>query len=122
MQIDCVVRLDYKEPIYVDVQIKARSQHVMNAASFSDISIRDPRPNYFFIFYCEAADTYWVMPSLEGVEKARRIKSGGSEGNFKLNFCNKQKDGEWKPRPKWEEYENKFSLIEEYAYSRWRIR
>jgi hypothetical protein len=113
-QIDCIIRLSRSPPIYIDVQIKARAKDKKNAASFSDLNIKSPRPNYFYIFYVEATECYWVMPSLNIVKEARSIKSGNSAGNFKLDFANQQKDGSWKPRPKWKEYENSFHLLEEY--------
>jgi hypothetical protein len=110
-QIDCIIRLDGKPPCYIDVQIKARSRTAKNPGKFAAMEIRNPRPNFFFIFYSEGADTYWVMSSLDMVEKATVGKSGKSKGKFSLVFTNTLKDGTVKPRPKWKEYENAFDLL-----------
>ena len=58
-QIDCIVRLDREPaPIYVALQIKARSKRAKNPGTFAAMEIRKPRPNFFFIFYSEAANEY----------------------------------------------------------------
>ncbi len=110
-QIDCIVRLDAKPPRYIDVQIKARSKSAKNPGTFAAMEIRDPRPDFYFIFYSEAADTYWVMPSLDIVDKANVGKSGQAKGKFSLVFTNTLKDGTVKPRPKWKEYEGAFCQL-----------
>lgn len=110
-QIDCIVRLDRSPPRYIDVQIKARSNSAKQPGSFSAMEIRNPRPDFFFIFYSEAADTYWIMPSLEIVEKASVVKSGEAKGRYKLDFTNTRRDGTVVPRPKWKEYEGAFDLL-----------
>src|SRR2546426_7999626 len=75
-QIDCIVRLDGDPPVYVDVQIKARSKAAKNPGMFAAMEIRKPRPNFFFMFYSETADCYWIMPSLDVVKLASRNKTG----------------------------------------------
>lgn len=110
-QIDCVVRLDEAVPRYIDIQIKARSASAKNPGTFAAMEVRNPRPNFFFIFYSEAADTYWIMPSLDIVDKANVGKSGKAEGKYRLVFTNTRTDGTVTPRPKWEEYENAFDLL-----------
>src|SRR5206468_12554643 len=64
-QIDCVVRLEVdSHPVYIDVQIKARSAGAKQAGTFAALAVRDPRPNFMFVFYSECAGAYRVMPSL----------------------------------------------------------
>ena len=110
-QIDCIVRLDEPTLCYVDVQIKARSKAAKNPGTFAALDIRDPRENFVFIFYSEAADTYWVMPSLDIIEKANVGKSGKNKGKYRLDFTGTHKDGKVVPRPKWKQYENAFELL-----------
>jgi hypothetical protein len=110
-QIDCIVRLPGNPPSYVDLQIKARSKTAKNASTFAAMEIREPRANFLFVFYSEACDTYWVMPSLDLVRLANRNKAGENAGKFKIDFCNCNAAGQWIPRPKWKIYENAFELI-----------
>jgi hypothetical protein len=46
------------------------------------MDIVNPRPDYFFIFYSEQANTYWVVPSEELVRFARRNKTGRRDGTL----------------------------------------
>ncbi len=110
-QIDCVVRLDGEPPAYLYIQIKARSRTAKNAATFAAMEIRKPRENFFFVFYSEAADCYWIMSSLDIVEKATQNKTGKNAGKFSLVFANKSVSGEWRPRPKWDCYRDNFDLL-----------
>ncbi|WP_299618313.1 hypothetical protein [Pelagibius sp.] len=110
-QIDCIVRLEDAPPRYIDVQIKARSKTAKHPGTFAAMVIKDPRPNFFFIFYSEAADTYWVMPSLTIVDKANVGKSGKAEGKYRLDLTNTHRDGTVKPRPKWEQFQGAFDLL-----------
>jgi hypothetical protein len=112
-QIDCIVRFgDRDPPVYVDIQIKARSEAAKNPGTFAAMEIRKPRPNFFFIFYSEAAKCYWVMPSLDVVKLATRNKTGKAAGRYRMVFTNTTARGEVRPRPKWAEYQNKFDLLE----------
>lgn len=114
-QIDCIVRIDESPPRYIDVQIKARSMSTKYPGTFAAMDVRDPRPNFFFIFYSEAANTYWVMPSLDLIDKANVGKSGKAKGKNRILFTNTRKDGTVSPRPKWKEYENAFDLLKKDA-------
>ena len=70
-QIDCVVRLEVKShPVYIDVQIKARSAGAKQAGTFAALAVRDPHPNFMFVFYSEGAGAYWAMPSLDLIKEA----------------------------------------------------
>ena len=119
-QIDCVIRQQKKGvPQYLDIQIKARSKDAKHAATFAAMTIREPRSNFWFIFYSEAAKTYWVIPSLDLVDKKLNLanvnkggkdKAGKNKGKLTIKLANKNKDG-WKPRPKYLRYENAFDLL-----------
>jgi hypothetical protein len=112
-QIDCIVRFDRDPyPVYVDIQIKARSKKAKNPGTFAAMEIRRPRPNFYFIFYSEAANQYWIMPSLEVAKLATRNKSGKAIGRYRIVFTNTNVKGEVRPRLKWEVWRNKFELIE----------
>jgi hypothetical protein len=111
-QIDCVVRFDEEPPTYVDIQVKARSKTAKNPGTFAAMEIRKPRKNFFFIFYSESANCYWVMSSLDVAKHANRNKSGKAVGRYRIVFTNVNTKGEAKPRPKWKRYENNFKLIE----------
>jgi hypothetical protein len=110
-QIDCVVRIPGSPPSYIDLQIKARSKTARYAGTFAALEIKEPRENFLFLFYSEACDTYWVMPSLDVVKLANRNNAGANAGKYRIVFCNQSVSGAWKPRPKWREYENAFKLI-----------
>jgi hypothetical protein len=111
LQIDCIVRLPGPPPRYVDVQIKARSNEAKNASTFSAMEIRDPRENFVFLFYVEACNKYWVVPSLDIARLANRNKDGENAGKYKIVFCNRNVSGKWNPRPRWNAYEGAFHLI-----------
>jgi len=81
--IDCVIRLDHSR--YLDIQIKARSKTAQQWNFFAAITI-EPQDNYFFIFYLEANDTLWIMPSQDVVKLAIQNKSGENEGKFSLTL------------------------------------
>ena len=112
-QIDCVIRQKKGDELrYLDIQIKARSQNCnpKNAGRFAAMEIREPRENFYFIFYSEQAGTYWVMPSLRLVEEANQNKTGKNQGKYTINFCSVTKEGV-KPRPRFSEFENAFRLL-----------
>ncbi|MCB1490823.1 MAG: hypothetical protein KDJ77_03335 [Rhodobiaceae bacterium] len=110
-QIDCVIRLDEIPPRYLDIQIKARSNTAKYPGLFAALEIRAPRRGFFFIFFSEPADTYWVIPSLDVVRKTNIGKSGRAKGKYHLNLATRRRDGSVVPRPKWSEYENAFALL-----------
>lgn len=113
-QIDCIVRLgDRDPPVYIDIQIKARSESAKNPGTFAAMEIRKPRRNFFFIFYSELAKTYWVMPSLDVVKLASRNKTGKAAGRYRIVFTNIDSKGQARPRPKWVAYQNRFDLLEQ---------
>ena len=118
LQIDCVIRQKVNgEPVYLDVQIKARSlkANKRNAGTFAALEVRNPRKNFFFIFFSEQAGAYWVMPSLDLVKEANRNKTGANKGRYRIVFTNhSQKTGEVRPRPRFERYRNNFEMLRDY--------
>lgn len=117
-QIDCVVRKEVSgEPVYLDIQIKARSKECnpRNAGTFAALEVRKPRPNFFFIFYSEQADCYWVLPSTELIEEANQNKSGKNAGKYRIVFTNlSRKTGLVTPRPRFEKYQDNFNILRDY--------
>ncbi len=117
-QIDCVIRKEVSgKPVYMDIQIKARSKECRprNAGRFAAMEVRKPRRNFFFIFYSEQADCYWVVPSLELVKEANRVKSGKGVGRYMIVFTNhSRKTGKVVPRPKFERYRDNFHLLRDF--------
>lgn len=79
--IDCVIRID--DRTYIDIQIKARSCTAEQWNFFAGMTIT-PRDNYFFIFYLEKNDTFWVLPSADVVKHASMNKSGKNKGKYSL--------------------------------------
>lgn len=115
-QIDCIIRIEEEGgPRYLDIQIKARSNDAIHAATFAAMAIRRPRKDFCFIFFSEKANTYWVMPSKGVVRHSNENRGGESgdgrnKGKMTIKLANLTKDG-WKPRPKFREYENAFDAL-----------
>jgi hypothetical protein len=118
-QIDCVVRNEILgEPVYLDIQIKARSKQCnpKNAGTFAALEVRNPRANFFFIFFSEQTNCYWVLPSLELIKEANRNKTGQNVGKYRIVFTNlSSKTGLVVPRPRFEKYRNNFELLKDFG-------
>jgi hypothetical protein len=113
-QIDCIIRQEKNGELrYLDIQIKARSNKCVkkDGGFFSAMEVRRPRKNFFFIFYSEHSNTYWIVPSTELVEEANQGKTGKNAGKFAIRFCNLTKQG-LIPRPRFRKYENAFNLLD----------
>ena len=80
MGIDCVIR---KENKYLEIQIKARSGDVKNPKYFANMKI-SPRDNYFFIFYTESDNNFWVIPSKILIKKGHINKTGKHKGKVSV--------------------------------------
>ena len=117
-EIDCVVRREVSgKPVYLDIQIKARSKECKprGSGSFSYLKVRKPRPNFFYIFYVGHADCYWVMPSTELIKQANKVKTGKHKGEYKIDFTNwSEKTGLTKPKPCFAKYQGDFDLLRKY--------
>lgn len=118
-QIDCVVRNEILgEPVYLDIQIKARSKQCnpKNAGTFAALEVRNPRANFFFIFFSEQTNCYWVLPSLKLIKEANRNKTGQNVGKYRIVFTNlSSKTGLVVPRPRFEKYRNNFELLKDFG-------
>lgn len=108
--IDCVIRKN--ATTYYDIQIKARSKDCLpiDAGRFAAMTIADPRPNYYFIFYSEQVDKFWVMSSVDLVQIANRNKKGNNVGKYHILFTG-VKQGKVYPLPKFQKYEDAFHLL-----------
>ncbi len=109
--IDCIVRQGSNK--YFDIQIKARSKNCVprNAGHFPLLSIPSPSDNYVFIFYSEAIDTYWVIPSTKLVEPGfcNCNKSGANKGKYRIMLTNySPSTGTIKARPKYSAFIDAF--------------
>lgn len=112
-QIDCVIRQEKSGKLrHVDIQIKARSKQCIykNGAFFAGMDIRNPRKDYYFIFYSEHHSNYWVVPSLELTKVAVRNKTGKHAGTYSINFCRMDK-GVLATHKRFEKYEKAFELL-----------
>ena len=106
--IDMVVRRE--DGTFVEVQVKARSENVVigDAALFAGIA-HEERDNYYFVFYSERLDKFWIMTSEEFVEESVRNKTGKNKGKRSIWFNGKRrnkKTGEYEEhcKPRFEKY------------------
>lgn len=117
--IDCVIRINNTR--YLDIQIKARSEKIKekNYGYFPLLKISSEQENYFFIFYVEKADEYWVIPSNEIKNLAEikgsavnRTKSGANAGKYSIRLTGLKK-GNAIPKPQFDSYkgEKGFKLL-----------
>lgn len=109
--IDCIIRLD--ENTYVDIQIKARSKRAKNWNLFAAMVI-EPRDNYFFIFYLETNDTFWVMPSHHVVQQGNRNRTGKNAGKYSLTLPKSETTSKGTRFAKYKG-ENGFQNLKEYS-------
>jgi hypothetical protein len=113
-QIDCIIRQEKKGRLrYLDIQIKARSKNcdIKNAGRFAAMEICNPRKNFFYIFYSDQAEKYWVFPSLILIREARRNKTGKNMGKYTIDLCDARKNHVY-PKPRFQKYEGAFDLLE----------
>ncbi len=83
--IDCIIRLSKTR--YLDIQIKASSKDATQPYNFGGIAVKNIRDNYFFIFYVEPADKFWVIPSLDFPKLfGKTTKEGIHKGKFNVNM------------------------------------
>ena len=96
--IDAVIKKP--DGTFIEIQIKARSKTVKMGSSALFAAIRhEPRKNYFFVFYSERLDAFWIMSSDEFIKESVQNKSGKNVGLRSVWFNGKHKDkttGEYK--------------------------
>jgi len=81
--IDCVIRLNDKR--YLDIQIKARSKEAKQWNFFAAMSF-GVRDNFYFIFYTEKNNNFWVIPSKDVKTLGIENKSGKNAGKISLSL------------------------------------
>lgn len=91
--IDCIIRIDEKN--YIDIQIKARSKNAKQWNFFAAMTI-EPKNNYFFIFYLESNNSFWVIPSHDVVKYAVTNKTGKNAGKHSLTLPKSETSGKAK--------------------------
>ena len=93
---------------FVEVQVKAVSKCVKldDVAYFAKITKYEQRDNYYYVFYSEYFDTYWIMTSKEFIEE-----SSESKGERSIRFtCTR--DGKKYRARKYDKYiAEDFSLL-----------
>lgn len=99
---------------FVEVQIKARSKHVLfgDGALFAAIT-HEYRKNYWFVFYSERMDTMWILSSKEFVKEAVQNKTGKNAGKRSIWFNGKNtKENTEHVKPQFQKYVvNNFNRI-----------
>ncbi len=91
--IDAVIRKP--DGTFIEVQVKARSKTVVmgDAALFAALT-HEERENYYFVFYSERLDTFWIMSSKEFIEESNQNKNGKNIGKRSIWFNGKRKNKE----------------------------
>ena len=106
--IDCIIKRKHD---YLDVQIKARSRDCKpyDAGRFAAMNIPNPRKNWWFIFYSEHINKYWIINSLVLTQSgiASQNKKGKNAGKWHINLAlYSKKRKEVKANPRFSEYED----------------
>jgi len=105
--IDCIIRLNNKH--YLDIQIKARSKDAKQWNFFAALSFK-PAGNYFFIFYTEKDNNFWIVPSKD-IPKLGIVNKSGKHAGV-INFTMPKTETSSKAK-KFDKYknENGFMLL-----------
>lgn len=91
---------------FVEVQIKARSKHVLfgDGALFAAIT-HEYRKNYWFVFFSERMDKIWILSSKEFVKEAVQNKTGKNAGKRSIWFNGKNTKAQTEHvKPQFEKY------------------
>ncbi len=108
--IDCIIRVNAKK--HLDIQIKARSKTAKQCFRFAAMSI-EVRNNYYFIFYTEKNNTFWIMPSKTVEKLAYQNKHGKNTGKFTIDLSS---DKNFSKAKLFEKYKNDsgFNILGRY--------
>ena len=109
--IDCIIRLDTGR--YLDIQIKARSAAAEQWSTFAAMDF-EARDNFFFIFYLEQNNTYWIIPSRDLESLCSTNVSGQNAGKRTL-VLPKSDDGNKAESFKQYRGDNGFTLLTNYG-------
>jgi len=107
--IDVVIKKE--DGVFIEVQIKARSNDVIegDSALFAALTHEAERKNYYFVFYSERLNKIWIMSSAEFLKEAVTNKNGKNKGKRSIWF-NGRKQGKEYAKEKYIQYEdNSFS-------------
>ncbi|MFA9190571.1 hypothetical protein AAGV28_04240 [Flavobacterium sp. FZUC8N2.13] len=102
--IDAVIKKP--DGTFVEVQIKARSKHVIfgDGALFAAIP-HGYRKNYWFVFYSERIDKIWILSSTEFIKEAVQNKNGKNVGKHSIWFNGKNTKAQTEHvKPQFEKY------------------
>ena len=108
--IDCIVKIN--EKIYLNIQIKARSTQAKHWNLFAAMKI-EKKENYFFIFYLEKNNTFWVIPSKDVVKYANQNKNGRNKGKYSLTLPRSETTDKGKRFAKYKNEEG-FKILDKY--------
>ncbi|MFL1022853.1 hypothetical protein ACJO1Y_23055 [Vibrio parahaemolyticus] len=91
--IDAVIRKP--DGTFIEIQIKARSTEVTmgDAALFAAIT-HDLRDNYYFVFYSERLEQFWIMSSKDFIKESNQNKTGKNVDKRSIWFNGKRKNKE----------------------------
>lgn len=113
-QMDCIIRQENGDELrYLDIQIRAteKGSESEYAGTFTALEVNRPRENYYFIFYSEKINTFWVIPSLHLILEANQVKEGIYKGKYTIDLCIVNERG-LVSQPRFQQYENAFQLLE----------
>ncbi len=105
---DNAIDLVVKKPngSFVEIQIKARSKDIKfgEAALFAALN-HEYRKNYWFVFYSERMDKFWILSSKEFIKNSSLNKKGKNVGKRSIKFNGKKtKDRSEHVLPKFKKY------------------
>ena len=105
--IDLVVRLKHDQ--YVDIQVKGSTKESKKPEFFAFRWNKGSRKNYFFVFYSETKNTFWVIPTeyMTGKE-GKEVYGVDRRGYCSVNF------GIPKHRNMFKTFENNWKIISTY--------
>jgi hypothetical protein len=109
--IDCIIRLDNKT--YLDVQIKARSKDAKQSNFFPAMTFK-PRDNFYFIFYTEKNNNFWVIPSKKVKKLGSKNESGKNARKISVTLPRIETGNRAKSFQKYKN-DNGFNLLKKYG-------
>ena len=101
--VDAIIKTEKGE--FREIQIKARSREVKlgNSAIFAALEY-SVRKDYYFIFYSEILDTYWLFESKQLFDLTYENKGGKNAGKHTIKLNGKKSDLDY-PLLKYKEFE-----------------
>ena len=82
--VDCVVKK--KDGTFLEIQIKARASDVKQCGFFTVDNHEDSINNFYFVFYSERVDTYWVFTSSDFIKNSQLNIRGKNKGRRKIRL------------------------------------